>query len=45
MGKIIIEVDDILKNEFKAKVASKGKTVKEVLTMLIRKYLGINKWK
>ena len=39
MGKIIIEVDEILKNEFKAKVATKGKTIKEVLTNLIARYL------
>lgn len=40
MGKIIIEVDDKLKNSFKAKVAKAGKTIKEVLTKLIEKYLG-----
>ena len=39
MEKIIIEVESKLKNLFKVKVFKEGKTVKEVLTKLIEKYL------
>jgi len=39
MRKLIIEIDDNVKNKFKGKVSKKGKTMKEVLTELIKKYL------
>jgi len=39
MSKIIIEIADSLKREFKVKVTSEGKTIKEVLTELIKGYV------
>ncbi|MBP6104186.1 MAG: copy number control protein [Gammaproteobacteria bacterium] len=36
---ITISVPQTLKNEFKAKVASEGKTVKEVIHQLMKEYI------
>ena len=38
MGKIIIEIENKIRNAFKSKVAAKGLTIKKVLTDLIKQY-------
>ncbi len=43
MAKIIIEVEDKLRNRFKVRVAKEGKSIKTILTELIEKYLGRKK--
>ena len=40
---ITINVPQSLKNEFKAKVASEGKTVKEVIHQLMKEYIHKNR--
>ena len=40
MGKITINIDDKLKNEFKAEVSRDGKKITEVIIDFIKKYIG-----
>lgn len=39
MAKVIIELDDKLKKKFDIKVVKNGKTKKDVITELIKKYV------
>ena len=43
MGKLIIDLPDALHREFKARCYATGKSMREVLILMVEKYLAENK--